>query len=84
MTKFRMVAERVHRLRVGPHHEVQQQTEHGLVPGYDPGYSTLLAKPTLLDPTNVSTTTWSTLTRCSSDINMLTVPKQQPHRRDLP
>eukprot|EP00971_Amphidinium_carterae_P077275 1526134-Amphidinium_carterae.1 len=28
--------------------------------------------------------TWSASTRCRSNINMLTVPKQQPHRRDLP
>eukprot|EP00971_Amphidinium_carterae_P028575 562616-Amphidinium_carterae.1 len=86
-TEFCIVAERVHRLRVGHqrlHHEVQQQAEHGLVPGYDPVYSALLVKPTFLDPTSMSTTTWFTSTRCSSDINMLTVPKQQPHRRELP
>eukprot|EP00971_Amphidinium_carterae_P297657 5913815-Amphidinium_carterae.1 len=88
MTKFRMVAELLHRLLAGyfqgPHHEVQQQAEHRRVPGYDPVNAALLVKSTLLDPTSVSTTTWSTSTRCSGDINMLTVPKQQPHRRKLP
>eukprot|EP00971_Amphidinium_carterae_P092753 1836725-Amphidinium_carterae.1 len=89
--QFRMVAERIHRLQAdhqGPPqefpHEVQQQTKNGLVPGYHPVYSALLVKPTFLDPTSMSTTTWSTSTRRSSNINMLTTPKQQPHKRDLP
>eukprot|EP00971_Amphidinium_carterae_P123984 2455616-Amphidinium_carterae.1 len=42
-----------------------------------------LLSTTLLDSTSVSTTTLSTSTRCSSDINMLTTPKQQ-HKRVLP
>eukprot|EP00971_Amphidinium_carterae_P064851 1285001-Amphidinium_carterae.1 len=81
MTKFRMVAERVHQLRAGPQHTVQQQAEREHLPCYDQVYSALLVKPTLLDPTSVSTTTtWCTSTRCSSDINM----KQQSHKRELP
>eukprot|EP00971_Amphidinium_carterae_P146202 2898129-Amphidinium_carterae.1 len=47
MTKFRMVAEQVHRLRVhrpraGPYHKVQQQadeTDLGSLPCYDQVYS---------------------------------------------
>eukprot|EP00971_Amphidinium_carterae_P217684 4321076-Amphidinium_carterae.1 len=84
MTKFRMVAERVHQLRAEPLHQVHQQAELGQVPSDNFVYSALLVKPTFLDPTSWSTMTWSTSTRCRSDINMLTVPKQQPHRRDLP
>eukprot|EP00971_Amphidinium_carterae_P020455 402951-Amphidinium_carterae.5 len=69
--QFRMVAERAHRLHSEHHqgpvreplHEVQQQAKQGILPGYDPVYSALLVKPTFLDPTGVSTTTWSTLTR---------------------
>eukprot|EP00971_Amphidinium_carterae_P089161 1764536-Amphidinium_carterae.1 len=82
-SQFRMVAEQVHRLRSdhqgpvqGLPHEVRQEAEQGLLPGYDFVYSALLVKPTRLDPTSVSTTTWSTSTRCISDINMLTTPKQ--------
>eukprot|EP00971_Amphidinium_carterae_P207647 4120350-Amphidinium_carterae.1 len=90
--QFRMVAERVHRLRSEHHqgplpellHEVQQQAEQGLLLGYNLVLSALLVKPTFLDPTCVSTTTRSTSTRCISDINMSATPKQQPHRRDLP
>eukprot|EP00971_Amphidinium_carterae_P350406 6491525-Amphidinium_carterae.1 len=87
MTKFHMVAGFVHRLRVGHkqrlHCGVQHQAEQGLLPGHDCVNSALLVKPTFLDPTSGSSMTWSTLTRCSSDINMLTTPKQQPHKREL-
>eukprot|EP00971_Amphidinium_carterae_P049869 982929-Amphidinium_carterae.1 len=61
---------------------LQQQAERGLLLGYDPVYSALLVKATLLDPTSVSTTTWSTAT--SGAVDMLTTPKQQPHKRELP
>eukprot|EP00971_Amphidinium_carterae_P208874 4143912-Amphidinium_carterae.1 len=44
-----------------------------------PVSSAFIVEPTLLDPINVSTTS----TRCS-DINMLTIPKQQPPKRELP
>eukprot|EP00971_Amphidinium_carterae_P151645 3005963-Amphidinium_carterae.1 len=84
MSKFRMVAERVHRLRAEQPGQVHQQEQLGRVPSNYPVYSALLVKPTRLDPTSVSITTWSTSTRCRSDINMLTIPKQQPHRRELP
>eukprot|EP00971_Amphidinium_carterae_P298997 5940048-Amphidinium_carterae.1 len=84
MTKFRMVAERMHQLRAEPIHQVHQQAEVGQVPSDDLVYSALLVKPSFLDPTSGSTLTRSTSTRCRSYINMLTVPKQQPHRRDLP
>eukprot|EP00971_Amphidinium_carterae_P317940 6320382-Amphidinium_carterae.1 len=42
-----------------------------------------IVEPTVLDPINVSSTTVSTTTRCS-DINMLAIPKQQPHKRKRP
>eukprot|EP00971_Amphidinium_carterae_P006729 132699-Amphidinium_carterae.1 len=94
-SQFRMVAERVHHQRAGHPKElhqgpvrdllheveVQQQAERELLPGYDFVYSALLVKPTLLDPTSVSATTWYTSTRCSSDINMLTTPKQQQEQK---
>eukprot|EP00971_Amphidinium_carterae_P309109 6142490-Amphidinium_carterae.1 len=91
-SQFRVVAEHVHPLRQehhqGPQRElpykVQQQAERGRLPGYDLVYSALLVKPTLLDPTSVNTTTWSTSTRCSGAISMLTTPKQQPHKREIP
>eukprot|EP00971_Amphidinium_carterae_P216552 4298787-Amphidinium_carterae.1 len=44
----------------------------------------LLVKPTYLDPTSGNTTTWSTLPTDRSDINTLSVPKQQSHKRELP
>eukprot|EP00971_Amphidinium_carterae_P054648 1076540-Amphidinium_carterae.1 len=91
MTKVCMDAEQVHQLRKSfllqraeQPEQVHQQKQLGRVPSNDPVYSALLVKPSLLDPTSVSTTTWSTSTRCRSDINMFTFPKQQPHRRELP
>eukprot|EP00971_Amphidinium_carterae_P050062 986746-Amphidinium_carterae.1 len=41
--------------------------------------SALPTGPTYLDPTSVSTTTWTT-----ESINMLSLPKQTSHKRDLP
>eukprot|EP00971_Amphidinium_carterae_P086326 1708471-Amphidinium_carterae.1 len=41
--------------------------------------STILVKPTYLDPTSVRTMTWST-----GSINMFFIPKQQSHKRNLP
>eukprot|EP00971_Amphidinium_carterae_P018518 365384-Amphidinium_carterae.1 len=81
--EFRMVAERVHQRQAGPHCKVQQQTERERLPCYNQVYSALLVKPTLLDPTRMNTTTWPTSTKRSSDINMLAVPKQPSHRREL-
>eukprot|EP00971_Amphidinium_carterae_P233154 4627883-Amphidinium_carterae.1 len=75
-----MVAERaVHRaVRLhGRLHKVQRVAEQGLPCHYRVN-SALLAKPTYLDPTSASTTTWST-----GSINMLSLPKQTSHKRDL-
>eukprot|EP00971_Amphidinium_carterae_P110440 2187902-Amphidinium_carterae.2 len=92
---FRMVAELVRHIiriiiqkllygrvaeRAGQEH-LQEQL--GQVPSNYLVNSTLRVTP-MLDPHSERTLTWSTLTRCRSDINMFTVPKQQPHRRDLP
>eukprot|EP00971_Amphidinium_carterae_P129654 2568268-Amphidinium_carterae.1 len=91
MTVFRMVAERVHQLRRSFLHrrvaeqagQVHLREQLGQAPSNYPVNSTLLVTP-ILDPTSVSTMTWSTSTRCTNDISMLTVPQQQPHRRELP
>eukprot|EP00971_Amphidinium_carterae_P271091 5379667-Amphidinium_carterae.1 len=40
--------------------------------------SALLVEPTHVDPTSVSTTTWIT-----GNINVLSLPKQTSHKRDL-
>eukprot|EP00971_Amphidinium_carterae_P181729 3605619-Amphidinium_carterae.1 len=85
ITKFHIVTEpRVHQGRVGPHHTVQQQAEREHLLCYDQVYSAPLVKPTLLDPTSGSTTTWPTPTRCRCYINMLFVLKQQTRKRELP
>eukprot|EP00971_Amphidinium_carterae_P265443 5265833-Amphidinium_carterae.1 len=94
--QFRMVAERLHRLqenlvsklrhrlRTGPLHTVQQIAERELLPCYDQVNSALLVNPTYLDRTSGSTTTWPTSTRSRNDINMLSILKQQSHKRELP
>eukprot|EP00971_Amphidinium_carterae_P058347 1154158-Amphidinium_carterae.1 len=81
ITKFRMVAERaVHRaVRLhGRLHKEQRVSEQRLSCDYRVN-SALLVKPTYLDPASVSTTTWST-----GSINMLSLPKQTSHKRNLP
>eukprot|EP00971_Amphidinium_carterae_P262191 5200790-Amphidinium_carterae.3 len=59
MTKFRMVAERIVHLRQGPQHKKQHGAEQKplLLSQYQVN-SALLVKPTYLDPTSRSTTTW--------------------------
>eukprot|EP00971_Amphidinium_carterae_P168268 3334040-Amphidinium_carterae.1 len=90
---FRMVAERVHQLQQrllygrvaqqeGQVHLREQLASLGQVPSNYLVNSTLCVTP-ILDPHSGSTMTWSTSTRCSGEINMLIVPKQQPHRRKL-
>eukprot|EP00971_Amphidinium_carterae_P000660 13053-Amphidinium_carterae.1 len=63
--------------------QVHQREQLGQVPSNYLVNSALRVTP-ILDPHSGSTMTWSTSTRCRSDINMLTVPKQRPHRRELP
>eukprot|EP00971_Amphidinium_carterae_P342615 6481983-Amphidinium_carterae.1 len=58
----------------------QLREQLGQVPSNYLFNSTLRVTP-MLDQHSES---MSTSTRCRSDSNMLTVPKQQPHRRDLP
>eukprot|EP00971_Amphidinium_carterae_P069732 1379832-Amphidinium_carterae.1 len=85
----------LHPLRAEPRREQQQkqvrdlpqksqhQTER-VQHTCQPVNSAFVVEPTFLDPTNVSTTSVSTPTRCSDDISMLTIPKQQSHKRGLP
>eukprot|EP00971_Amphidinium_carterae_P236746 4698647-Amphidinium_carterae.1 len=76
-----MVAERaVHRaVRLdGRPHKEQRVAEQGLPCNYRANPA-LLVEPTYLDPTNGSTMTWST-----GSINMLSLPKQASHKRELP
>eukprot|EP00971_Amphidinium_carterae_P258092 5122632-Amphidinium_carterae.1 len=58
ITKFRMVAERIVRLREGPQHREGQRAElEPLLLGNYQVNSALLVEPTYLDPTSGSTTT---------------------------
>eukprot|EP00971_Amphidinium_carterae_P014159 279129-Amphidinium_carterae.1 len=83
ITKFRMLAGRnVHR-RQGPQHREQRVAEQESLPCHYRVNSALLVKPAYLDPTSGSTTTWSTRPMDGSYINMLYVPKQQSHKREL-
>eukprot|EP00971_Amphidinium_carterae_P232711 4618280-Amphidinium_carterae.1 len=86
ITQFRMVAEHLaHRLQEGPHRKDHQQAElKPLLLNHNQVYSALIVKPTYLDPTSGSTTTWSTSTKSRGYINMLSVPKQQSHKREVP
>eukprot|EP00971_Amphidinium_carterae_P348726 6490644-Amphidinium_carterae.1 len=49
-----------------------------------PGQLRLFVKPTCLDSTSGSTTTWLTLLTNGGYINMLSVPKQHSRKRELP